>query len=229
VSRHRRKKTRAAGEPGSEAGGPPTDGIGYAYRSMASKTDTATLPEPAPTEPVAAEPAAAEPVAAEPVAAKPAAAEPAAAEPAYAGTASLDALRRAAEAIWVAAQRFEWSTLALVPAEPTLQLHGLARAVAEIGSLQRGEPVEALDLRNVTLAGSRAAAETLAGETRPCRRVVALACPVEDPAAQLLASAATAAALVVEQDATRVGSARRVMELVGPERFLGAVVLAPRP
>jgi hypothetical protein len=139
-----------------------------------------------------------------------------------------EALRRAAEAVWVASQKgAAWSSLALLPAEPGLRTDDLARAVAEVGSAQRGEPVEYLDLQSATLAASRPLAETLSDESRPFQRVVALGCPADDRVAELLANSAAAAVLIVEREATRVAAARRVLEIVGPERFLGAVVLEP--
>ena len=70
------------------------------------------------------------------------------------------ALGRAAEAIWVAAQKASWSSLVLVPAEPSLSTAALAAAVAAVGSVQRGEPVERLDLEGLPLARSRSVAET---------------------------------------------------------------------
>jgi hypothetical protein len=140
-----------------------------------------------------------------------------------------EALRRAAEAVWVASQKgAPWATLAIVPAEPGLQTDALARAVAEVGSEQRGEPVEFLDLRDVTLANSRSLVETLA-LSAAFRHVVALGCPTDNRAAELLATSAAAVVLIVEREATRVTAARRVVEAVGPERFLGAVVLEPEP
>jgi hypothetical protein len=139
-----------------------------------------------------------------------------------------EALRRAAEAVWVAAQKgAPWASLAVLPAEPGLRTGALARAVAEVGSVQRGEPVEYLDLQSINLAASRPLAETLADESRHFQRVVALGCPSDDRVADLLASSAAAAVLIVERDATRLAAARRVLEIVGPERFLGAVVLEP--
>lgn len=138
-----------------------------------------------------------------------------------------EAVRRAAEAIWVASQKgAPWATLALVPAEPGLRTDALARAVADVGTEQRGEPVDFLDLRDVTLANSRSLVETLA-LAAAFRHVVALGCPTDNRAAELLATAAAAVVLVVEREATRLDAARRVVEAVGPDRFLGAVVVEP--
>lgn len=142
---------------------------------------------------------------------------------------SNDVLRAAAEAIWVAAQRETWASLLLVPAEPGLSTAALAEAVAEVGSAQRGERVEALDLRGLSLAGSRSAAEKLADESAPYQRVAAIDCPTDSQTALLLASAAGVSILVVELERTESAAARRVMDLVGPARFLGAVVASPRP
>jgi hypothetical protein len=136
-----------------------------------------------------------------------------------------EALRRAAEGIWVAAQKAVWSTLAIVPAEARLRTAELARAVAEVGEAQRGERVEPLDLEKATLANTRTIIESFADESRPYARVVALGCPTDERAAELLATSVAAAVLVLEQEGTRIAAARRVLEIVGEDRFLGAVLV----
>ncbi len=137
------------------------------------------------------------------------------------------AVDRAAEAVWVAGQRKAWSSLVLVPTEPGLPVAPLARAVAAVGSAQRGEPVELLDLRGRPLADSRPFAETLADAGERYRRVAALDCPLESQTARLLATSADAAVLVVVKERTSLAAARRVLDLLGLPRFLGAVVLDP--
>jgi hypothetical protein len=137
-------------------------------------------------------------------------------------------LDRAAEAVWVAARQRTWSSLVVVPAEPGLGAGPLARAVAAAASTQRGETVEYLDLRGVALGASRPLADRLAEDGKPYRVVAAVACPLDDRMAQLLSSSADAAILLLEQGATALAAARRVVELVGPSRFLGAVVLSAK-
>ena len=134
---------------------------------------------------------------------------------------------RAAEAVWVAAQRSGWSSLVIVPAETGLGVVPLARALAVVGSAQRGEAVDGLDLRGVPLTESRPHAERLADRSRPFRRVALLDCPLESQAALLLATSADAALLVVERDHTTLEAARLVLERVGAQRFVGAVVIEP--
>ncbi len=137
------------------------------------------------------------------------------------------AVERAAEAIWVAGQRASWSSLAVVPAETGLPVAALARAVAAVGSAQRGETVDLLDLRGRTLADSRRMAEALADTSERYRRVAAIDCPLGSQTALLLASSADAALLVVVRDRTSLDSARRIVELLGLPRFVGAVILEP--
>jgi hypothetical protein len=136
-------------------------------------------------------------------------------------------LAEAVEGIWVAAQKAAWSSLVVVPARTGLPAAEIARALAAAGTLQRGEPVESLDLRGLPLGRSRPMVEALSDSARPFHRVVAVDCPLDSQTAVLLASSAGAAVLVVERETTSVDAARRVLELVGPARFLGAVLLAP--
>lgn len=131
----------------------------------------------------------------------------------------------AAEAIWVRAQKSPWSSLVLVPAGPGLPTAAIAEAVASVGTAQRGESVGARDLGGTGLAESRPLVEMLADRSRLYRHVVAVDCPLDSQAALLLSSAADAAILLVQRDRTRLASARRVLDLVGASRFVGAVLV----
>jgi hypothetical protein len=133
----------------------------------------------------------------------------------------------AAEAVWVAAQKRNWSSLVVVPAEPSLVTVPIARALAATASAQRGEAVEFLDLRGLALAESRPLAERLADNGKPYRQVASVSCPLDSQTALLLSSSADAAILVLEQDRTPLASARRVVEIIGQSRFVGAIVLGP--
>jgi hypothetical protein len=145
-----------------------------------------------------------------------------------AAPAAATAVDRAAEAVWVAAQRRIWSSLVIVPADPSVNAVSLARAVAVAGTAQRGEPVEGLDLRGLPLSESRAHAERLADRSRPYRRVAIVDSPRQSQTALLLASAADAAVVVVERDRTAVEDVRWLVEQLGQERLVGAVMVEPR-
>jgi hypothetical protein len=136
-------------------------------------------------------------------------------------------LERAAEAVWVAAQGTRWSSLVIVPAETGISAVALARAVAAVGSAQRGEPVDGIDLRGLPLSESRAHVERLADRSQPFRRVALLDCPLDSQAALLLAQSADAAVLVVERERTPLETARKVIAKLGQERFVGVVVAEP--
>ncbi len=137
-------------------------------------------------------------------------------------------VERAAEAVWVAAQRRSWSSLVVVPVERAAGAVALARALAVAGTAQRGEAVVGLDLRGLPLSESRAHAARLADRSRPHRRVAVVDSPLESQTAVLLACAADAAVLVVERDRTRLEDVRAVLDRIGQERFVGAVMLEPK-
>jgi len=134
----------------------------------------------------------------------------------------------AAEAVWVAVQGSPWPTLAVVPAEPGLSVGKLVGALAATGAAQRGQSVEALDLQGRPLANSQKVVEALAAPQPVQRSIVAVDCPLESQAGLLFARSAGAAILVVAMEHTRMEAAERILDLVGRERFLGAVVHAPR-
>ena len=136
-------------------------------------------------------------------------------------------LERAAESVWVAVQGRGWSSLVIVPADAGINVVALARAVAAVGSAQRGEPIDGLDLRGVPLSESRPHAERLADRSRSFRRVAVVDCPLDSQAALLLARNADAAVLVVERDRTTLEAARRMIQQLGHDRFVGAVIVEP--
>jgi hypothetical protein len=148
------------------------------------------------------------------------------ARPRSASTAAAGALASAAEAIWVRTQRSPWSSLAVVPAGPGLPTSAVAEALAAVGTGQRGEAVASRDLRGVGLADSRPLVEMLADRSRRYQQVAAIDCPLDSQAALLLSSAVDAAILVVLRDRTKLATARRVLDLVGPSRFVGAVLVS---
>jgi len=145
--------------------------------------------------------------------------------PRNASTTAGGAFASAAEAIWVRTQKSPWSSLVVVPAGPGLPTAAVAEALAAVGTAQRGEAVDSRDLRGVGLADSRPLVEMLADRGRPYQKVAAVDCPLDSQAALLLTSSADAAILVVQRDRTKLASARRVMDLVGPSRFVGAVLV----
>jgi hypothetical protein len=122
--------------------------------------------------------------------------------------------------LWFAIVRHEWSALAVLAAHagrPSALI--VARALAEIGGIQL------ISAEGVTPASStRITQEMLICAARG-RVVVGLDPVVSNPAGLTVALAADAALLCVALGETDIASARRTLEMVGHDRFIGCVAL----
>ena len=119
-----------------------------------------------------------------------------------------------------------WSVLAIVPATPTFDATRAAAELAESGrsygvadvALINSVGVHADGIRGVIAACERRTAAGL-------KTIVALESPFANPAAIAIARSADAVLLVVPLGATRIVHARGTVDLVGRERFIGAVAI----
>ena len=80
------------------------------------------------------------------------------------------------------------------------------------------------NLDRLAAVGELLAAETLEAAVERPRFVLAVDSPLENPATIGLLSICDAVVLLVERGRTRIPDGQRILELVGPERFIGAVL-----
>jgi hypothetical protein len=131
--------------------------------------------------------------------------------------------------IWFAAMRRPWSSMALVPARPGTSALFVAEALASVGRLQGDRPVKLLDAEKTELPAVAEVGKSLAAIVdRLELAVVATDCPLSRPSSIAIARLADAAVLMVPLGEARFSEARRVMDLVGRDRFIGAVTLELR-
>jgi len=131
--------------------------------------------------------------------------------------------------LWFALQRWPWASLVVVPADEGGSAAWIARSLAAVGGQLQGGAVtslvaEALDFNSA----AQAAASLSAGGPRGGSRsqvIVAIEPIVARPLAIAVARAADALLLCIEMGRTRMASARRTIELVGRERFIGSVII----
>ncbi len=131
--------------------------------------------------------------------------------------------------IWFAAMRRPWSSMALVPARPGTSALYMGEALASVGRLHGDRAVKLLDAETTELPAVADVGKSMAAIVdRRELAVVATDCPLARPASIAIARMADAAVLVVALGEARFSEARRVMDLVGRDRFIGAVTLEPR-
>jgi|RhiMetdeSRZDD1v2_1073273.scaffolds.fasta_scaffold30673_2 hypothetical protein len=130
--------------------------------------------------------------------------------------------------IWFNALRYSWSTLALVPAEPGLSAFTVGDALSAVGKLHRQSPVPVLNAQGLRLSETRAFTESMTTAVREQGVAITVVdSPLQSESAIAIVAAADAAILVVRLGAVRFASARRTVELIGRDRFLGTIVLRP--
>lgn len=135
--------------------------------------------------------------------------------------------------LWFMLAKRRWTSLALVPADAGGSTAALAASLAEVGRQLRDGAVTALQLPRLDyitasgIAGAIASAGRGDGVPENLQVIVAIPPVLEDPLGVAIAHAADAAVLCVEVGKTRIGSARRTIELVGRERFVGSILLRP--
>jgi hypothetical protein len=128
--------------------------------------------------------------------------------------------------VWFAALRRPWSSLALIPSHPGSSALFVAEALAAVGRLHGQRPARLLDAEGVDLPNVGDVLRSLAAITgREELAVVAVGCPIDKAASIPIARTADAALLVVPLGEGRFEEARRAIDLVGREHFMGAVTL----
>jgi hypothetical protein len=121
----------------------------------------------------------------------------------------------------------EWMSLAVVSAEAGERAWWLVQALEQVAA-QSPRPLRPLNVLGVTMARAAAMAHALSpGKLRaaaPQRYLVATDSPLLNPASLEVVAACDAVLLLLEEGRTRIPGARRLVELIGRERLMGAVL-----
>ncbi|ACG74086.1 conserved hypothetical protein [Anaeromyxobacter sp. K] len=135
--------------------------------------------------------------------------------------------------LWFMLAKTRWRSLALVPADEGGSTAALAASLAEVGRQLRDGAVTALNLPHLDYITASGIADAIAaagrGEGVPPNLQIIVAIPpvLDDPLGVAVAHAVDAAVLCVEMGKARLKSARKTMELVGRERFVGSILMRP--
>jgi hypothetical protein len=129
--------------------------------------------------------------------------------------------------LWLATQRVEWSSLAIVPAGemPAGFTVDIAVALAQTGSMHLGMPIRLGDATDVPLAQLKQFIDELARVANEGERIILALGPIAASAtAKSLAQAADKSLLCVPLEMTKSKDAKRTLAEVGAKRFLGSAV-----
>jgi hypothetical protein len=134
----------------------------------------------------------------------------------------------AVEELWYLLLSRRWSCLVLVSPHRTPKTLRLARDLAEFGARHRRRAIEIIDALELDMDRASTIARRIEakGDLRrldESRFIVALESPTANPSAIEVLNAADAVVLLVEKGVTAIPEARRVVEIVGRQRLVGAV------
>jgi len=125
-------------------------------------------------------------------------------------------------------QRGRWSSLVVVPSHEGGSGVQVVQAILEVANKQSSTPVHFLDAEGLEIgAAQHVVAEMMAYVEQGDRVVVLLDSVVANPVGLEVALAAERALLCVSLGTSDYTSARRTLDLIGKDRFLGSVTLQP--
>jgi len=144
---------------------------------------------------------------------------------------SVGAPVQALSALWYRLADFQWRTLAVVAPGNGLGAWRTAQALVEVAEKRPRllKVVNAIDasLERLDAVAHALSPEKLVAAADRTRFVLAVDSPLENPAAIGLLSTCDAVVILLERQRTRIPDAQRIVELVGRERFIGAVLSPP--
>ena len=133
--------------------------------------------------------------------------------------------------LWLASQSRPWRSLALVPAGPGAppeMLVQVAVTLARTGMVHLGTPIHVADATRITLAQLAAFTDELEHYAKQNAMIlIALPALSENVTSFSLAQSADLSVLLVLMQQMAVAEAKKTVERVGAQRFLGSVVLRP--
>jgi hypothetical protein len=128
--------------------------------------------------------------------------------------------------IWFSARHRDWSSLALVPSDGSVDVNRMADMLATTGRLHAERPVSVVNATGMNLEAVQQIVDSIAKITNHGERVIVPVDPVADnPAAIAILRCCSAAVLVVSLGQSLVAAAETTIEIVDREKFIGGVVL----
>jgi len=128
--------------------------------------------------------------------------------------------------LWFTTLSRPWSSLVIVPASAKVSGLMVASALADVGKLHRGRPVNLINAEAVELVEASGLIEAMQAQTaRGDQVIVCVGSLFDNQAAIPVARAADAALLCVSLGDSDFSAARKTLNLIGPDRFIGAVNL----
>jgi hypothetical protein len=133
---------------------------------------------------------------------------------------------RKLQQMWLQLVHAKWSSLVVVPTEPSASARPITGALAEMVPFYELGEFNVVDGIGISYQdASRLAKEIPSLVSEGARVVVAVESPLENAAAVPLVMAADSALLLVRLGASGVKPTRTIIDIVGRERIVGAVTV----
>ena len=129
--------------------------------------------------------------------------------------------------LWLATQKREWRSLAVVGASERVPTIQVANMLARLAWWYRGQPSSVADFRDLSLRLVEYQLRDVAIqlERAPVTVVIALRSIFENPTVVPVARAVDAAVLCVELGMSKISDSRKTVEGIGRDRFLGTIII----
>lgn len=134
---------------------------------------------------------------------------------------------RSLQELWFATLSTPWHTLALVPAQRGLSIKPLAEALALMGLLHRGRTLRIISAEGMDADQLAELTVSIQDQPTPDQpgQIVVLEPIILNPLGTAVALAADAVLLCVEYGIASLDDARRTLDQIGRQRFVGCAVL----
>jgi hypothetical protein len=131
--------------------------------------------------------------------------------------------------LWFATRQKDWSSIAIIPSDASIDGHAIAESLASTGQVHGARAVTLLDARGVQLDTVHQFVDSLQAMTARGEWVIVPVDPVGDnPTAIPIVQATSGALLVVRLGESLLGAARTAVDTIGRDRFLGSIVVSGR-
>lgn len=128
--------------------------------------------------------------------------------------------------LWLATQRREWRSLAVLAASKGVETIQIAELLAHVAWAYRGQPSCVFDLRDLGLRLADYQMREVHAQVEAGTRVmIALRSTSENPTAVPIARQADAVVLCIGMGETRFKAAERTIAEVGRDRVLGSIIV----
>ena len=130
--------------------------------------------------------------------------------------------------LWFQVQHRDWSSLVVVPADADIAAAGVATSLWKVGCALSTPPPQLINCEKIApsaIADLIADLTRSLGSAKAARTVISIESVLSNPLGVGIARAADAVLLCVRKRQTKLDAARRTIELIGRQRFIGSVVL----